>query len=163
MTFRYVLMTIVALQAGLAVHGRAAAQLAPDATEPVDISSETLDVVDNVATFRGNVVAVQGEAILTAPVLVATTGEDGGFQTIEARENMRYSNGRETISGKTGLYNALARTITVTGDVVVTQGKQVMTGGALVYSIDTGAIRFTAPGGKRIRGIFHTNEQRPGT
>ena len=140
---------------------RAAAQIAAAGAGPVDITGDSLEVVDDTATWRGNVSAVQGEAILTAPELVATLGPDGGFETIRALGRMRYSNGKEIISGDTALYDAVARTITVTGDVVVTQGKQVMTGGALVYWIDTGAIRFTAPQGKRIRGIFHTNRASP--
>jgi len=142
--------------AQLALATNAAAQLTPSSDEPVDITGESLELVDDVATWVGNVRAVQGEAILTADRLIAHLDDDGAFRTIRAIGAVRYSNGKEAITGDTGLYDADARTITISDNVVATQGKQVMTGGSLIYWIDTGKIRFTAPGGRRIRGIFHT-------
>lgn len=133
------------------------AQLVAGSDEPIDITGESLELVDDVATWTGKVRAVQGEAILTSERLVATIGEDGGFSSIRAVGNIRYFNGKEAITGGSALYDAGARAITVSENVVVTQGKTVMTGGALVYWLDTGRINFTAPGGQRIRGIFHAN------
>ena len=146
----------LALATALAVSTPAHAQLIPDDEQPIDITGDSLEFVDDVATWVGNVRAVQGEAILTADRLVATLGEDGGFTSIRAIGRVRYSNGREAIAGETALYDATARAITISDNVIVTQGKTVMSGGALVYWIDTGRISFTSPGGRRIRGIFHT-------
>ncbi len=134
----------------------AASQLIADSDEPIDITGDSLELVEDVATWKGNVRAIQGAAILTADEIIARLGEDGGFTTLEAAGAVRYSNGKEAITGKTAIYSAEARSITVRENVVITQGKTVMTGGALVYWIDSGRIRFTAPGGERIRGIFHT-------
>lgn len=134
----------------------AGAQLIQDSDAPIDITGDSLELIDNIATWKGNVRAVQGEAILTADRLVATLDDEGGFTEIQALGTVRYSNGKEAITGETALYDAKGRSITISENVVVTQGKTVMTGGALVYWIDTGRIRFTAPGGERIRGIFHT-------
>lgn len=134
----------------------AAAQLVADSDEPIDITGESLEIVDDVATWTGKVRAVQGAAILTAERLVAVIDRDGGFSSIRAIGNVRYYNGKEAISGGSALYDAGARAITVSENVVVTQGKTVMSGGALVYWIDSGRINFTAPGGQRIRGIFHS-------
>lgn len=139
----------------------AAAQFEPQSTAPVDITGETLVFDDNIATWTGNVRALQGEAILTSKKLVATLTEAGDFQTITAEGDVRYSNGKEIITGKSAVYDAGSRTISVSEDVVVTQGEQVMTGGALIYWVDTGKIRFTAPSGKRIRGLFYTNRATP--
>jgi lipopolysaccharide export system protein LptA len=141
----------------IAVAPVAQAQLVADSDEPIDITGDSLEIIDDVATWTGNVRAIQGEAILTSDRLVATLDENGAFTTIRALGTVRYSNGKEAITGETALYDAGARAITISDNVVVTQGKTVMTGGALVYWLDTGRIRFTAPGGERIRGIFHTN------
>ncbi|MEX0646053.1 MAG: LptA/OstA family protein [Parvularculaceae bacterium] len=135
----------------------AASQLIADSNEPIDITGDTLELVEDVATWKGNVRAIQGVAILAADQLIATLGEDGGFKTLQAAGAVRYSNGKEAITGKTAVYDAEARSITISENVVITQGKTVMTGGALIYWVDSGRIRFTAPGGARIRGIFHTN------
>ena len=132
------------------------AQLAPQISDsPIDITGDRLEVVDDIATWTGNVRAVQGEAILTAEKLVADLDDSGAFTRIRAIGSVRYSNGKEAITGKNGVYDADTRTITITEDVVVTQGEQVMTGGELVYWVDSKKLLFTAPGGRRIRGIFY--------
>lgn len=144
------------LAASAAMLASAQAQLAPALSEgPVDITGDRLEVIDDVATWTGNVRAVQGEAILSADRLIANRSADGDFDQLTAEGSVRYSNGKEAITGKVGVYDAAARTITISQDVVVTQGEQVMTGGELVYWIDTGKILFTAPSGRRIRGIFY--------
>jgi lipopolysaccharide export system protein LptA len=74
---------------------------------------------------------------------------------------VRFSNGKEAITGARAVFDDIRRTITISENVVVTQGDQVMTGGELVYWVDTGKIVFTAPAGKRIRGIFYA-KGRPG-
>lgn len=145
------------LGAGMALFaGAASAQLIADSEAPIDITGESLEVIDDVATWTGNVRAVQGDAILTADRLIATLDDEGGFKTIRAIGAVRYANGQEAITGDRAVYDAAQRAITITENVIVTQGKTVMTGGALVYWLDTGRIHFTAPGGQRIRGIFHT-------
>jgi lipopolysaccharide export system protein LptA len=142
-----------------AVCASARAQLAPNVSNaPIDITGDRLEVVDDVATWTGNVRALQGEAILTADKLVADLDEGGAFTRIRALGTVRYSNGKDAITGKVGVYDAGSRTITISDDVVVTQGEQVMTGGELVYWVDSKRILFTAPSGRRIRGIFYAKQ-----
>ena len=74
---------------------------------------------------------------------------------------MRYSNGAEAITGRRGVYDDVARTITMTEDVLVTQGRQVMSAGKVVYWIDSGQVRFYPEEGRRIRGIFYTDDADP--
>lgn len=149
----------IAMAAAAALSGGAYAQLAPTVSDaPIDITGDRLEVVDDVATWTGNVRAVQGEAILTAEKLIADLDDNGAFSRIRAVGDVRYSNGKEAITGKTGVYDANKRTITISENVVVTQGEQVMTGGKLVYWVDTGKLLFTAPEGRRIRGIFYAKQ-----
>lgn len=139
--------------------GAASAQLAPAVSSgPIDITGDRLEVVDDVATWTGNVRAVQGFAILSAERLVADLDDGGAFTRIRAVGGVRYSNGKDAITGEVGVYDAGKRTITISDDVVVTQGEQVMTGGRLIYWVDTGKILFTAPEGRRIRGIFYAKQ-----
>ncbi len=146
--------------AAVLMAGSASAQLAAaDSDAPIDITGDRLEVENDVATFIGDVRAVQGPAILTAERLVADLDDKGSFTKIRAMGAVRYSNGKEAITGARALFDDVARTITISENVVVTQGEQVMTGGELVYWIDTGKILFTAPAGKRIRGIFYAKDQ----
>ncbi len=149
----------VTLAAALALSGAtAAAQIAAGepCDEPLDVGGEVLELVDDVATLTGDVRVVQCEAILSTLKLVATQKPDGGYDTLRAIGEVRYSTGDEAISSRTALYDLDARTITFTDEVVIIQGEQIMTGGELVYWVDTGQVKFTAPEGQRIRGIFHT-------
>lgn len=149
------------LAGGFWLSAPASAQLTADSDEPIDITGDSLELVNDVATWSGNVRALQGEAILTASRLVATLGEGGAFQTIRALGGVRYSNGKEAVAGEHALYDAGQRSITISENVVVTQGETVMTGGTLVYWLDTGRITFNAQTGERIRGIFHTKSGEP--
>ena len=135
----------------------ATAQFAPSSDEPVDITSDRLESKDNVVTWIGNVRAVQGEAILTTDRLILIRNDEGAVDTVKAIGKVRYDTGAETITGEEAIYDEIARTLTMLRNVVVTQGKQVMTGGELVYWIDTGQLSFTSPGGHRVRGIFYTD------
>lgn len=150
---------IIAAAAAAASVNAAKAQLAPNMSSgPIDITGDRLQVEDEVATWTGNVRAVQGETILTAKKLIADLDGGGSFSRIRAIGDVRYSSGKEAITGKKGVYDAAARTITISDNVVVTQGEQVMTGGELIYWIDTGKILFTAEKGRRIRGIFYAKD-----
>lgn len=135
-----------------------AQQLAPESEGPIDITGETAEFQDDLLVWTGNVRVVQGEALLTTNRLEAALNEDGDFTTITAIGAVRYSNGKEAITGRRGVYDEAARTITITEDVLVTQGKQVMSAGKVVYWVDTGQVRFFPEEGKRIRGIFYTDE-----
>ena len=131
------------------------AQLAASSDAPVDITGDTAEFLDDVVTWIGNVRVVQAEAILTSERLIATLDEEGGFKTIQALGSVRYSNGKEAITGERADYDETARTITISDNVIVTQDKQVMSAGAVTYWIDTGKVKFAPEPGRRIRGIFY--------
>lgn len=141
--------------------GAANAQLVPqtDSKLPIDITSDTAEFQDELAVWTGNVRVVQGEAILTTKRLEATMSEEGDFQTITAIGAVRYSNGKEAITGERGVFDDKARTIVVTENVVVTQGKQVMSAGKITYWVDTGKVLFMPETGKRVRGLFFTGDE----
>ncbi len=154
-------LTIIAMAtASLTLAGPAAAQLiaAGDSKEPVDITGDTAEFQDNNAIWTGNVRVVQGEAILTSERLEAVLTEEGDFETIIAIGSVRYSNGKEAITGEHAVFDNMARTIVMTENVIVTQGKQVMSAGKITYWVDTGKVLFTPEAGKRIRGLFFTGK-----
>lgn len=154
-------ISTVALAAlfSIAAFGGANAQLAPESEGPIDITGHTAEFQDDLAIWTGDVRVVQGQALLTTDRLEAALSEDGNFTTITAIGAVRYSNGKEAITGKRGVYDDVERTITITEDVLVTQGRQVMSAGKVVYWIDTGQVRFFPAEGRRIRGIFYTDDE----
>ena len=136
--------------------GAASAQLAASSEEPVDITGDAAEFRDGHAVWTGHVRVVQGEAILTTERLEAELTEDGDFQTITAVGSVRFSDGKQAITGQRAIFDDVARTITIIDDVIVTQGKQVMSAGKVTYWVDTGMVKFAPEAGKRIRGIFYT-------
>ncbi|MEQ1929633.1 MAG: LptA/OstA family protein [Parvularculaceae bacterium] len=150
-------LKIIAAAAALAFcAGGAAAQLELDSEQPIDVQGDSGETVDDLMTLTGNVSVVQGESMLRSDKLVAQMGGESNFETIEVTGSVRYWNGKEAIASDTAFYDSAARTITFTDNVVITQGETVISGGALVYWLDSGRIKLTSPGGGRIRGIFHT-------
>ncbi|MEM8772388.1 MAG: LptA/OstA family protein [Pseudomonadota bacterium] len=147
-------LAIAATTAALA--SPADAQLTASSNAPIDITGDTAEFTDNVAIWSGNVRVVQEDAILTTDRLEAEITEDGDFDQITAIGSVRYSNGKEAITGKRAVFDNVAGTIMISENVIVTQGKQVMSAGAVTYWIETGKVKFTPAPGQRIRGVFYT-------
>lgn len=139
-----------------AAPGNAQLVASADSDAPIDITGDAAEFQDNKAVWTGNVRVVQAEAVLTTIRLEADLSEEGDFDTITAIGDVRYSNGKEAITGERAVYDNIARTITISENVLVTQGKQVMSAGKVTYWVDTGKVQFIPEPGKRIRGIFYT-------
>ncbi len=123
--------------------------------EPIYISSDTFEGTEQRGIWSGNVRIVQGKAILVAERVVGDLDSNGGITVVTGTGNVRYSDGEQAISGTKGVYNEKARTLTINGDVIVTQGRNVFTANQAVYWIDTGRVIFTPRQGERVRGIFY--------
>ncbi len=146
-----------------AIASPALAQLVAESDLPIDITGDTAEFQDNLAVWTGNVRVLQGEGILTTDRLEADLSDEGDFDDIRAIGSVRYSNGNEAITGERALFDNVARTITITENVIVTQGKQVMSAGAVTYWVDTGKVKFLPEPGRRIRGIFFTGSDKDET
>lgn len=167
--------------------------LSESSNDPIDIESDVLVVQDKqkIATFKGNVKAVQGTTTLRAKELnVHYVGGDklnpgakkesktasaepaeatpkseesdpnAKITKIEARgEVVITSEDDQTTTSDWALYDLPSQQVTVGGNVVLTQGKNVLKGDRLVIDLKTGESRFentgnAAAGGGRIRALF---------
>ena len=136
---------------------------------PVKIEAATLEVHDKskTATFSGNVQVVQGDTTMkcrslvvfygqevglgesTAPAANATTvksplGGPRGAQNIrriEARGAVTVITKDQSASGDLGIYDLKTKTITLSGNVVVSQGQNVIHGERVVVDTETGNAR----------------------
>jgi len=130
--------------------------------QPVQIDAKTLEVHDKnkTATFSGDVKVVQGYTTMTCKTLVVFYGQELGIagakpvpasatpsgaapdaqniRRIEARGDVTVVSRDQSASGDLGVYDLLAKTITLTGNVVVTQGKNVIHGERVVVETVTG-------------------------
>lgn len=142
-------------------------QIQHDTDQPIEINADSLEVEQNqqVATFRGNVDAVQGDIRLRADELKVHyrdgggngSGTAGAIVRIDAVGNVFVSSPAETAQGDSGVYDIDNREITLVGQVVLTRGENVLRGERLVLNMATGRSRIESGGqrgGERVRGIF---------
>jgi len=129
--------------------------------KPVNIEAATLEVrdKDRIATFSGNVQVVQGDTTMRCKVLVvhydsnqpgalksATPGAGGSQQIsrLEAKGGVVVTQQDQTATGDTGLFDMKSNTITLLGNVVVSQGGNVVRGERLVVDMTTGVSKVDA-------------------
>jgi lipopolysaccharide export system protein LptA len=154
----------------------AAAQLAQNSDGPVDMTADQLEVVNAqcLSIWRGSAEALQGEARLRADVIKTfftpaaaakpgATSNCGPLQRIEAEGSVYYVTPTQKVRGDAGVYEAGSETITMTGDVVAAQGKNVLRGQRMVINTRTGEAQvFTNVKGRnqpgRVRGVFYPDE-----
>lgn len=147
--------------------------------QPVHIEAATLEVRDKQkeATFSGNVHVKQGDTDMRCKTLVvfyeqdddaqkgqgkpmqADTPGPGGSQKIkklEARGGVIVTQKDQTATGELGIFDMKSNTVTLTGNVVMTQGKNVLRGGKLIVDLTNGVSRVeSAKNGKgRVQGLF---------
>ncbi|MGD9502181.1 MAG: LptA/OstA family protein [Methyloceanibacter sp.] len=162
--------------------------LSESSGDPIDIESDALVVHDKekYATFRGNVKAVQGTTTLRAKELnvhyvgggsLAPGNKDGGEKAADAKDGKTakgdqaqiskieakgevviVSDKDQTTSSDWAIYDVPAQLVTVGGNVVLTQGQNVLKGDRLIIDLKTGESRFENSGsqatGGRIRALF---------
>lgn len=127
-----------------------------ESSEPIEIIADKLVVQQDqqIATFTGNVVAVQGDMTLKSdllrvfyeqqegqqdsqPAASATAADDTSIRRIEAEGNVNISNPKETAKGDSGVYDLPSQKMTLTGNVVLTSGDNVVKGSSLDMDLAT--------------------------
>lgn len=159
----------------------AAAQLAPSSNAPVDVTADQLEVQNQkcLAVWSGDAEALQATSRLRANViniynkaLPAHEGEQPGqncgqLDRMEADGDVYYVTPNQIVRGDHGVYSADDKTIIITGDVVVAQGRNVSSGTRLLIHTDTGVADFasdvTGRGHKgRVEAVLYPNQQLSG-
>jgi lipopolysaccharide export system protein LptA len=167
---------------GTAALGVHAQSLQHDSSLPIEITADTLEVLRNeqIATFTGNVDAVQGDMVLSADLLRVYYGDDdvaeapgpagaNSIRRIEAEGNVFLSSPRETAQGDAGVYDVAANQLTMEGAVVLTQDDNVVRGQRLEVDLVSGRSRVLAAvpsveGGttpQRVRALFTPESAEP--
>jgi lipopolysaccharide export system protein LptA len=148
--------------------------------KPVHIEAATLEVrdKDKVATFSGNVRVTQGDTGLRCKSLLvfyeqggdagadksktmqAATPGPGGQQSIkrlEAHGGVVVTQKEQTATGETGIFDMATNTVTLTGNVMMTQGQNVLRGDRLVVDLTSGVSRVESGknGTGRVQGLFN--------
>lgn len=124
--------------------------LGVSSNDPIQFEAEQLEVreQDRMAIFTGGVVVRQNDTVLkTARLTVTYAGQNTGgpqqVEKLEASGDVLVTSGPQTASGDTAVFDTKANTIVVTGNVVLTQGANVIRGPRLVIDINSGQARMS--------------------
>ena len=176
-------LVCVAAIAAAALAQPTAAQAPSNSKSPWDVVADTLDTSNSTceAIYRGNAEALQDTTRLRADVLKLyakpappkrapvkpgadpASGGCGELERIEADGNVFYVSPQQKARSNHAVYVAGSTTITMTGDVVAVQGKNVLRGERMVFNTDSGEghVEGTAKGRgakDRPRGVFYPSQ-----
>jgi len=154
--------------------------------QPVQIEAASLEVHDKskTATFSGNVQVVQGDTTMKCQSLVVFYGREVGIaqnepkqasiapgpkgaqdiRKIEAHGGVTVVTKDQNATGDDAIYDLQAKTIKLIGNVIVSQGQNVIHGESVVVDTVTGNARVessegggTVPG--RVRALIQPNQK----
>lgn len=166
-------LSLSAVVAAALLASPAAAQLATNSNAPVDITADELETTNSACTsiWRGHAEALQDTARLRADTLTAEfalkdggkTGGCGDLVRLRADGSVYYVTPTNKVRGDAAVYDAKTDTLTVTGDVVATQGQNVLRGSRMVFNVSTGQghMEGAARGrnkAERPRGVFYPKQ-----
>lgn len=128
-----------------------------DSNAPIDITADNFayDLNAKIGTYTGNVVVIQGDMHLRSDKMNVNVTQ-GKPTHIEAIGHVVVTSPNSTATGDKGVYDLGPRTITMTGNVVLTKEKDVMRGTKLVMDMNTNVAHLYAQGmpGGRVRALF---------
>jgi lipopolysaccharide export system protein LptA len=163
-----------------------------DKDQPVQIEANSLEVQDKnrKATFSGDVQVVQGDTTMKCQLLVVFYGQEVGFaanapppaeqkpatgmpkgaqsiRRIEARGGVTVTTKDQNANGDLGVYDLASKTITLTGNVTVSQGQNVIHGERVVVDTVSGNARVESKEGAgitpgRVRALIQHNKGQSG-
>lgn len=151
--------------------------------EPIDIESDTLEVQDanKIAIFSGNVKAVQGKMTMRSKRLKVkyaggeSTTADGQKKSSGNQINSIRAEGKvlintadnQTATSDWAFFDVQRQTVTIGGNVVLSQDGNVIQGDELVIDLRTNRSRFVNRGDpskrQRVRGLFMPKQSGGGT
>ncbi len=131
--------------------------------KPIKISSVSLEVrdKDKVATFSGDVHLVQGDTTLRSKTLVVFYDDESTpkpapkpiagapdappmsqqIRRVEAKGGVLVTQKDQTATGESGIFDMQANTVTLLGNVIISQGQNVVKGDRLTVDLTSGTSR----------------------
>jgi lipopolysaccharide export system protein LptA len=171
MKYALIALAALAVSIGNLKAQPAAKPLVGGSNAPINISSDSFqaDLNSKTGTWSGNVVVVQGDMKLRANSVRMST-VNGKADKVMANGNVVVDSPKSGIvTGETGVYSVVPRTVVMSGNVVLKKGRDVMRGTQLTVNLTTGqavlggGVKSQTPGNTqgsgRVQGVFLPNSQ----
>ena len=128
-----------------------------DSGQPVEVSADTLSVDQGTgqAIFDGNVLVVQGDVRMSAGRIVVVYAKDAagkanGIDRLEADGGVTFVTATDAAEAREAVYSVTDSTVSMSGEVLLTQGQNAISGERLVIDLSSG----TGTMEGRVRTIF---------
>ncbi len=113
-------------------------------TDPIQVDAASLETSEEgtqrISVFSGGVTVKRGNTLMTPARSSSTRGwkapRASSFTRIEASGKIRVTSKDQVVTGDTAIVDMTTNTITVDGNVVLSQGANVITGAKLVVNLD---------------------------
>ena len=126
--------------------------------QPIAFGADSGEQTAERITLRGRAEVTQGQNRIRADAITLYRKASGDPDRVEATGKVYFVTPTQSMRGDRAVYAIGTGEVVVTGDVVLTQGQNVLTGGRLTYNTRTQTARIEGSGaGGRIRGVFHPN------
>ena len=129
--------------------------------QPIAFGADSGEQTAETISLRGRAEVTQGDNRLRADAITLYRDASGDPDRVEATGTVYFVTPTQSMRGDRAVYSIDAGEVVVTGDVVLTQGQNVLTGGRMTYNVNTDAATMAgAPrgaAGNRIQGVFYPN------
>ena len=123
--------------------------------QPIMWGADEVSRTPTTLSLRGRAELTQGDSRIRANRVEGTIA-DGTLTRVEATGDVYFVTPEQTIRGDRAVYTPANDTIVLSGDVILTQGENVMTGGRLTYNTRTEAAEMDGGGQNgRVQGVFY--------
>jgi len=139
-------LLVLALCTGIAIAQSANIALGTsgfDASLPVEVTADqfSIDQSSGEAVFDGNVLIVQGEVRLSAGTVTieyADDGSDNAISRLLASGGVTFVTAGDAAEATDAVYSVAQGTVTLSGNVLLTQGRNAIAGDSLVVNLSSG-------------------------
>lgn len=151
------LLTVLALigltQPALAQTNIDLGGITTDPGAPVEVTADSLSVdqATGTAVFSGNVVVGQGDLRMSAgSVQVVYAETTGDIARLIASGGVTFATATEAAEAANADYDLTSGTLTLTGDVILTQGASALSADSMIINVETGSAQMQG----RVRTVF---------
>ena len=124
-----------------------------DTSAPVEVTADSLNVDQDTGTaiFDGNVLIGQGALRLSAgKVEVIYNEATGDISRLNASGGVTFVTADEAAEAASAIYDLVAGTLTLTGDVLLTQGPSAISAATMTINLETGSAQMSG----RVRTVL---------
>lgn len=136
-----------------------------DSSQPVELEADKLEIFqeENKAIFTGNVIAKQGKISISSDLMYVyftekSKNKENSVEKVEALGNVILLTEKEKAKGDKGVFNISTKSVTLTGNVELSNDQTTLKASKFTYNIESGVSRLISnkkQGGKtRVKGIF---------